>query len=45
MMVVKDMSTDLRADLNSGHVEMDEEIYVEVDKVDKTLLRELPGPE
>jgi predicted RNA-binding protein with RPS1 domain len=46
MLLVKDMSPDLRADLNDGHVEIGEEIYVEVLSVDRararTLLRELP---
>lgn len=44
-----DMSEDLRADLENGHVEVDEEIYVEVASVDRArdrvLLRELPDPD
>lgn len=43
------MSEDLRADLKNGHVERDEEIYVEVLSIDTTkntvVLRELPEPE
>lgn len=49
MLLVKDMSEDLRHDLNNGHVELGEEITVEVLSVDtrsgKTLLRELPEEE
>ncbi len=49
MLLRKDMSEDLRADLENGHVEVDEEIYVEVASVDRdrdrVLLRELPDPE
>ncbi|WP_028804786.1 S1 RNA-binding domain-containing protein [Streptomyces sp. 142MFCol3.1] len=46
MLLAKHMSTDLRADLNDGQVEIGEEIYVEVLSVDtaraRTLLREIP---
>jgi len=49
MLLQKNMSEDLRADLTNGHVDVDEEIYVEVISVDhardKVLLRELPDPE
>ncbi|GAA2683467.1 MULTISPECIES: S1 RNA-binding domain-containing protein [Actinosynnema] len=49
MMLVRDMSEELRTDLNSGEVEVGEEILVEVVRVNtmtgKTLLRELPEPE
>ncbi|UVS78602.1 hypothetical protein [Actinokineospora sp. UTMC 2448] len=49
MLLVKDMSEDLRTDLNNGQVDLGEEIFVEVYQVDrstgKTLLRELPDPE
>jgi S1 RNA binding domain len=43
------MSEDLRADLNDGQVDLDEELYVEVLSIDmnknSVLLRELPDPE
>jgi len=50
MLLRKDMSEDLRADLENGHVDVDEEIYVEVVKVEqgakgRVLLRELPDPD
>ncbi|MGV9364245.1 hypothetical protein [Amycolatopsis sp. NPDC003731] len=49
LLLAKDMTADLRADLNNGHVETGEEIYVEVRQVDtvrnRTLLGELPEPE
>ncbi|HEX4705479.1 MAG TPA: S1 RNA-binding domain-containing protein [Pseudonocardiaceae bacterium] len=49
MMLVRDMSEDLRADLNDGQVEFGEEILVKVIEVnparERTLLRELPEPD
>ena len=46
LLPVQHMSEDLRADLNNGHVDPDEELYVEVLSIDttknKVLLRELP---
>ena len=49
MLLAKEMSDDLCADLNNGHIELDEEVFVEVISVDKAtgkvLLRELPEPE
>ncbi|MFX0576256.1 hypothetical protein [Nocardia nepalensis] len=46
MLLAKDMTDDLRHDLNNGHVEVGEVITVEVTMVDaragKTLLREVP---
>lgn len=49
MMLARDMSGDLRHDLNHGGLELDEELYVEVLRVDparrRTLLRELPDPD
>jgi small subunit ribosomal protein S1 len=49
LLLAQHMSEDLRADLNNGHVDRDEEIYVEVLSIDTTkdsvLLRELPDPE
>jgi hypothetical protein len=45
----RDMSEELREDLNNGQVDLDEEIYVEVIRIDeaddKVFLRELPDPE
>lgn len=49
LLLVKDMSDDLRADLGNNEVELGEEIYVEVYRMNKetgkTLLRELPEPD
>jgi small subunit ribosomal protein S1 len=49
MLLRRDMSEDLRADLDNGHVEHGEEIYVEVIRVDEARdrvhLRELPDPD
>jgi small subunit ribosomal protein S1 len=49
MLHSKDMTDDLRADLNNGHVDVGEEIYVTVARVDETndkiFLQELPEPE
>ena len=49
MLLAKDMSEDLRADLDHNHVEVGEEILVEVVRVDhfrgKVLLKELPDEE
>jgi hypothetical protein len=51
MLLAKNMTADLRSDLNHGHIDMDEEIDVEVLTVDpahgKVLLRDLPeaGPD
>jgi small subunit ribosomal protein S1 len=49
LLLVRDMSEELREDLNNGQVELDEEIYVEVIRIDETddrmYLRELPDPE
>jgi predicted RNA-binding protein with RPS1 domain len=43
------MSEDLRADLSNGHIDPDEELYVEILSIDtardKVVLRELPDPE
>lgn len=49
MLLCKYMTDSLRADLANGHVDVGEEIYVEVVEVspagDRVLLRELPDPE
>jgi small subunit ribosomal protein S1 len=49
LMLARDMSEELREDLNNGQVEQGEEIYVEVIRVDesrdKVYLRELPDPD
>ncbi|GGM76864.1 hypothetical protein ACFFX1_35780 [Dactylosporangium sucinum] len=46
MLLARDMTADLRVDLNNGHVDLDEELDVEVLSVDharnRVLLRELP---
>ena len=48
MLLAQHMSDDLRADLNDEQVDLDEEIYVEVESVEvfknRVLLRELPEP-
>jgi len=49
MLLLQNMSEDLRADLGHGQIDLGEEIYVEVVSVDhasnKVLLRELPDPQ
>ena len=49
LLLAKDMSEELREDLNNERVDVDEEIYVEVIRIeeddDKVFLRELPDPE
>jgi small subunit ribosomal protein S1 len=49
LLLARDMTEDLRADLDNGQVDVGEEIYVEVTQVnedkDRVLLRELPEPE
>ncbi len=49
LLLAQHMSEDLRADLNNGHIDPDEELYVEILSIDtargKVLLRELPDPE
>ena len=49
LLLARDMSEELREDLNSGRVDLDEEIYVEVIRIDETddrvFLRELPDPQ
>jgi small subunit ribosomal protein S1 len=49
MLLARDMTEDLREDLDNGQVDVGEEIYVEVTRIneadDKVFLRELPDPE
>jgi hypothetical protein len=48
LLLAREMSEELRQDLNNGQVDLDEEIYVEVIRIDeaddKVLLREVPDP-